>query len=224
MELVRRNREWQFLGGYYIIACAGDGYAAGLAIDVLVGVAVGLIMALLPVFVMTNMSTRRRIALCVLPVAIALATAFVIRDLVHAYHHTADRWAAIGAVATLATLLIALLTLPLAVIQLVQLAEELSQLTQVSEIERQLNAYSLLGLKLLEPTSARSWFADYQKWIDAGVALIEELADHAEAEAFRLMPMPASGDSKQQLRSRLAYIRETLVPKVRAGYWSDSSA
>lgn len=214
----------QILAAYYIIACAADGYAIALAVNGLVGTVVGVVMAALPAFVISPVSTFRKVTLWILPLALAGATAFAVHHLAHEYpNDPAARWGAIAAVLVAAALVAALAGLPTALIQVFALRQDVARLTRISEVERQLNAYSLLGLKLLEPTATDSWFADYQEWIDAGVALIEEIADHAEAETFRLMPMPARGDSKKQLRSRLAYIREGLVPKVRAGYWSDSS-
>jgi hypothetical protein len=222
VEILLKHREWQILAAYYIIACAGDGYAVGLAINGIIGVAVGCTMALFLAFVMSSMSTRRKIAFLVLPLVIALGTAFVISDLVHTYHNAADRWAAIGAVATLATLVVALLTLPLALIQLGQVQQDLSQLTQVTEVERQLTAQRLLGLRLYTMPDLDEWVRDYRSWVDDAAALIQELTDDAEAETFRNLPAP-SGIPTDQLQAQLDYLRTDLIPRVRAGYWSTTA-
>jgi hypothetical protein len=167
--MLRKHPGWRIFVAYYIIASAADGYAVGRAIDSLVGVVVGLVMALLPVFIVTSVSTSRKIALWILPLVIAVATAFVVRRIAHEYpNDPAARWGAIGAVLVAATLVVALAGLPLALAQLFSLSQDVARLRQESN-ERRLNAHVLAGLALLEPGAATaSWFADYQKWVDAG--------------------------------------------------------
>ena len=149
------------------------------------------------------------------------------------------RWAAVGAVLAGGALYIATFGLPLAIQQLVAVERDLARLTRASETEDQLLEHmrrgTALALQWREPhpegvagdllfqiEEGLVTVPTYEDWIRDGAALIRETTDVTEERFFLLAG--ADAQPRDQLDAKLAYIRNDLMPKVRAGFWADKRA
>jgi hypothetical protein len=139
----------------------------------------------------------------------------------HFYDHYKDRalkWTAIAGVFGGAAVLAAAIGVPIALTQLFALERDLSRSNHLVE---RLKSFRLEGLALNKQLRAGNipWgAADVNHWID-GVAsfLVTDVKDEAEEETFRQEGQTTPG--WQEIAAKLAWLRNDLLPKVRAGYW-----
>jgi hypothetical protein len=59
---------------------------------------------------------------------------------------------------------------------------------------------------------------NFEQWVEGGADLIKRATDETEERFFRLAGVDAQ--PRDQLDAKLAYIRNDLMPRVRAGYWA----
>jgi hypothetical protein len=137
------------------------------------------------------------------------------------YSGSTQRLAAWAVVLAGGTLVVAIVGLPAALAQLSTLRQEVDRVTRASDFERGLNDLLLPGVELLQ--RAHQDQSDVVRtemlgWTEVIAQYIrEQTATRIEESLFRLaghdLPVRA------QLEQKILYVRDKLIPKVRAGYW-----
>jgi hypothetical protein len=119
------------------------------------------------------------------------------------------------------TLAVAILGLPVALYQLATVRRDLERVTRASEFELGLNDLMLPGVDLLErfhPQDDRDIRAAVAGWAEVIAQYIrEKTANEIEEKLFRLEGQDL--EPRRQLERKILYLRDNLIPKVRAGYW-----
>jgi hypothetical protein len=152
--------------------------------------------------------------------AIAVVTLVVGLRLTRSYEDSTHRWVAWTAILAAATLVVALLGLPFALYQLATLRRDLDQVTRTGQFERGLRALMLRGLDLLERLQRDDTAyarAEFTGWIDGVAGYIRrETNDELEEKFFRIegKALPP----QQQLEAKIRYLREKIIPELRAAY------
>jgi hypothetical protein len=173
--------------------------------------------------------------LWVIPIAVGAATVVVVWILADSYaRDTATRWTAIGAVLVGAALLIALFGLPVAISQLFAVKRDLDLITGISNVERELIGHieegALIALSmhdleeghLLDFVSQGLSVGTYPDWVEKVGEFIRTNGGHAGPAEQYLFQLAGRGKlAHEELEIRLAYLRDNVLPKVRAGYWID---
>jgi hypothetical protein len=135
-------------------------------------------------------------------------------------HDAPLRWTAVAAVLTGAALLVAVIGLPLAIYQLVALDRDL--VTRRTELRTKVNDFRQAGQKVLDGFSQPGDYSEkilpVKEWGKQVTAFIQtDLADDAEAEDFRREGSESAPE--HEVRAKLNYLRDKLLPKVIAGFW-----
>ena len=130
--------------------------------------------------------------------------------------------------------------LPFAIVQLYAVGRDLSRITAVSDVERQLwelmERGTALLLKLRAPVVGTGVAAElyrqieaglvdepnFQKWVEDAGELIRTNTNKTEEQFFLLAGIDA--EPVQQLDAKLKWVRNDLMPKVRAGFWIESTS
>jgi hypothetical protein len=137
------------------------------------------------------------------------------------YSGSTQRLAAWAVVLAGGTLVAAIVGLPAALAQLSTLRQEVDRVTRAGDFERGLNDLLLPGVELLERTDQDQSDAvqtEMLGWTEVIAQYIrEQTATRIEESLFRLagQDLPA----RAQLEQKILYVRDKLIPKVRAGYW-----
>jgi len=184
------------------------------------------------------MNQLRHGLLWALPSAVGVATVIILCVLSNSYpHDAATRWTAIGAVLAGAALVIALLGLPVAISQLFAVKRDLDQITGISDVERELIgkieegaiiALSMHDMEeghLLDFVSRGLTVGTYPDWVENVEQFIRRNGGHAGPAEQYLFELAGRGEpARQELETKLVYLRDNVLPKVRAGYWLNRSA
>ena len=137
------------------------------------------------------------------------------------YRDSTQRLAAWAVVLAGGTLAVAIVGLPAALAQLSTLRREVDRVTRASDFERGLNDLLLPGVELLERAhhvQSDDVRTEMLGWTEVIAQYIrEQTATRIEESLFRLagQDLPA----RAQLEQKILYVRDKLIPKVRAGYW-----
>jgi hypothetical protein len=132
----------------------------------------------------------------------------------------ATRWTAVAAIVAGVALFVAVIGLPLALLQLATVQEDLDRLTTATDMEKRLRDYLIDGSRLAREflkISDNELRAQLYEWIEQVARVIRVNTDEVEDNLFRL-----AGDGYEpvdELRSKIAFVRNDLMPKIRAGYW-----
>jgi hypothetical protein len=168
---------------------------------------------------MSRFSGRIAVALFVVLIAGGTAAAGLLVS--GNYSGSTQRLAAWAVALAGGTLVVAVVGLPAALAQLSTLRQEVDRVTRAGDFERGLNDLLLPGVELFERahhdqsdivrTEMLGWTEIIAQYIR------EQTANRIEESLFRLagQDLPV----RAQLEQKILYVRDKLIPKVRAGYW-----
>jgi hypothetical protein len=154
---------------------------------------------------------------------LAVAAAGVGIVLVWGYHDPGVRWAAVGGILAGAAFLVAVIGVYIALTQLADVQRDLDRLTKATDAEKQLRAQLVEGSRFLSsmPPGIRRQSAaagEFVTWSDTVATFIRAHTDEAEENLFRSAGADAmAGD---ELKAKIAFMRDDLMPKIRDGYWA----
>jgi hypothetical protein len=163
------------------------------------------------------------IVVAVVAVVIAVLTIAVGLLLTDGYHDSAHRWVAWAGILAGTTVVVALLGLPVALYQLATVRRDLNRVTRATEFEKVLNANLLEGVELLprldRDADGEAAILELGGWVEAVAQYIrEETGSEVEEQLFRLEAQ--NRPPPDELRGKILHLRDSLIPKVRAGYFS----
>jgi len=137
------------------------------------------------------------------------------------YTGSSQRLAAWAVALAGGTLVAAVVGLPAALVQLSTLRQEVDRITRASDFERGLNDLLLPGVELFarahhdEGDIVRTEMLGWTEVIAQYIR--EQTANTIEESLFRLAGQDLG--PRAQLEQKILYVRDKLIPKVRAGYW-----
>jgi hypothetical protein len=165
----------------------------------------------------------------VLPLLLAVAVGVGVWQVWESYHDLGTRWTAAGAVAAGGAFVAAVIGVPIALSQLFAVERDVARLTKAGDAEKKLLEQVRLGTFLAmrlhatsgqeaQPTAeeAPRGVPDFASWVDQATSVIRQIADDNEGRMFHLAG--AAAQPRDQLDAKLAYMRNDLWPKVRAGF------
>jgi hypothetical protein len=162
--------------------------------------------------------TRRGMVLLIgLPAVLLVVTTALVWHVADTFHPASLRWTVIAAVLTAAAFLVAVLGVPIAVFQLIDLDRRLTRPNAQMKALNQFRIEASPWVQTLHQSQGAVGHEQYGSWVERVAMYVHEHMDAAEEATFRNAGYP--GQPVDQLRGKLEYIRNDLIPKVRAGYW-----
>jgi hypothetical protein len=169
----------------------------------------------------------KRNGLWLLPVVVLICTAIGAAIVTQNYSNPGVEWTALAGVLAAAAFVVAVIGLPVGLAQLRTVERDVSHLTAAGDLEQELNQCILVGQQIDARIAAAGDSAlelaagllDLDFWVDKTAELIKTKTIESEANFFR-----AAGVGERPrtaLDRKIRYIRDDLIPKVRAGYWVD---